>query len=99
MLNEVEITRIASSIAQAQVQRIGEATVRVWERHPKLCEAVVCGLGDFIAMEGAQYAGLRPTRLADRLGADTSRVAPAAAVAMLLATATALPQVAGARHS
>ncbi|MGH7702503.1 MAG: hydantoinase/oxoprolinase family protein [Gemmatimonadales bacterium] len=99
MLEDAEITRIASSIAQAQVRRIGEAAARVRERHPTLREAVVCGLGDFIAMEGAQYAGLRPTRLADHLGADTSRVAPAAAVAMLLAAATASPEVAGARSS
>ena len=63
------------------------------------CQVAQGCVGDFIAMEGARYAGLTPTRLVDRLGAETSRVAPAAAVAMLLSTATVSLQAASTRSS
>jgi uncharacterized hydantoinase/oxoprolinase family protein len=49
---------------------------------------VVTGLGDFIAAEAACRAGLEVMPLADRIG-GAARTAPAAAVAWLLADATA----------
>jgi uncharacterized hydantoinase/oxoprolinase family protein len=59
---------------------------RVRARHPNLGEAVVTGLGDFVAAEAAGRLGFDVIPLAERIGA-AARTAPAAAVAWLLANA------------
>jgi probable H4MPT-linked C1 transfer pathway protein len=83
LLDEAAIDAIAHGLAEAQVGRVTEAVVRVRHRHPGVADAVVTGLGDFMAAEAARRAGLRVTHLGLRLGA-AARHAPAAAVALLL---------------
>jgi (4-(4-[2-(gamma-L-glutamylamino)ethyl]phenoxymethyl)furan-2-yl)methanamine synthase len=84
MLDERAISTIADAVAAAQVDMIAHAVGRVRERHPSLRTAVVSGLGAFIAARAARRAGLDVVRLADDLGDDGSRCAPAVAVALLL---------------
>ncbi|HEU5260378.1 MAG TPA: hypothetical protein VFU41_03020 [Gemmatimonadales bacterium] len=62
---------------------IREAIDRARTHHAPMRRAVVTGLGDFLAAEAAQRAGLQVTHLADALG-PAARHAPAAAVALLL---------------
>lgn len=83
MLAERDVDAIARALAAAQVRQVVGGIVRVRERWPALETAVVTGLGDFLAEEGAEAAGLTVRRLADQLGA-AARVAPAAAVAAYL---------------
>jgi probable H4MPT-linked C1 transfer pathway protein len=83
MLDEADIDAIARTIAGAQVAAVLEGIMQVRARHP-LSVAVVAGLGDFIAAAAARADGLEVAHLADRLGA-AARIAPAAAVATLLA--------------
>lgn len=83
MLDEADIDEIAAALATAQVRVILEALQRTLQRWPAITEAVVTGLGDFIAAEAALAAGLRVISLADQLG-DARQVAPAVAVASLL---------------
>jgi probable H4MPT-linked C1 transfer pathway protein len=89
MLDEEAVGTIARALAEAQVSMVADAIRRVLVRHPRLGTAVVTGLGDFIAAEAASRAGLEVMPLADRIGA-AARTAPAAAVAWLLADATAM---------
>jgi probable H4MPT-linked C1 transfer pathway protein len=84
MLADSELDRLARAVAQAQVDLVAQAIRRVRVRHPGLTAAVVTGLGDFIAADAAGRAGLRVVRLAERLGRDAARAAPAAAVTHLL---------------
>ena len=84
MLDDRVILAIADAIADAQVDLIGRAIARVRERHETLRAAVVTGLGSFIAARAAGQAGLSVIQLADALGTDGARCAPAAAVALLL---------------
>jgi len=88
MLDEEAVGNIARALAEAQVSMVADAVRRVHARHPRLGIAVVTGLGDFIAAEAASRAGLEVVPLADRIG-GAARTAPAAAVAWLLADATA----------
>jgi hypothetical protein len=88
MLDQEELEAIARALAEAQVERIAASLGRVRTRHPALGVAVVSGLGDFIAAEAARRAGLEVMPLSERIG-DAARVAPAAAVAWLLADALA----------
>ncbi|HEY3011391.1 MAG TPA: hydantoinase/oxoprolinase family protein [Gemmatimonadales bacterium] len=83
MLDDSAIDDIAAALARAQVQAIAEALETIRERYPEIRAAVVTGLGDFIAMEAANAAGLTVLPLAARLGSG-ARTAPAAAVAWLL---------------
>lgn len=83
MLDEDALTAIADSLWEAQVTRIREAVDRVLARHGTLRQAVVTGLGDFLAAEAARRAGLQVTHLSGTLG-PAARHAPAAAVALLL---------------
>lgn len=83
MLDETAIDQIAGALTSAQVRTILEALQAIQRRWPAIVEAVVTGLGDFIAAEAARAAGLRVVSLADTLG-DAARVAPAVAVASLL---------------
>lgn len=83
MLEDSAIDEIAAALARAQVQTIIEALEAIRERWPEITTAVVTGLGDFIAADAAQAAGLRALPLAHRWG-KAARTAPAAAVAWLL---------------
>jgi len=84
LLARGDVDAIADALADAQVARIASAIRRVHDRHPSLDRAVVTGLGDFIAARAAAAAGLHVDRLADSLGGDAARCAPAAAVALLM---------------
>jgi probable H4MPT-linked C1 transfer pathway protein len=85
MLDDAAIDTIARSVAEAQVQSVADGIADVRARHPAIEIAVTAGLGEQIAAEAARRAGLRVLRLADRLGTEAARAAPAAAVALLLA--------------
>ena len=84
MLDDLAISAIADAVAEAQVEHVCRAISRVRERHRTLRTAVVTGLGSFIATRAARQTGLSVIQLADTLGADGARCAPAAAVALLL---------------
>ena len=84
-LDDDEITHIADWIAARQVATIAAAIRRVQSRQPALRTAVVTGLGDFIASEAARSVSLDVVSLADDIGEDAARYAPAAAVALLCA--------------
>ena len=84
MLATEQISAIADAIAAAQVDMILRATQQVRRRYPALRVTVVTGLGSFIAARAARRAGLDVIQLADVIGAEGSRCAPAAAVALLL---------------
>ena len=83
MLDEAAISMIADALAQAQIERIADAIARVVAQHPSLRQAVVTGLGSFIAARAARVAGLDVVDLADSMGGDAARCAPAASVALL----------------
>ncbi len=83
LLGESEISRIAGSVAVEQIAAIARAIQRVRSRHPSVVTAVVTGLGEFIARDAARAAGLDVVSLADDLGVDAARYAPAAAVAIV----------------
>jgi hypothetical protein len=84
MLSDDDISAIADSLAEAQIARIAAGVAAVRRRHPELPRAVVTGLGAFLAARAAERAGLPVTSLADTLGSEAARTAPAAAVALLL---------------
>jgi len=84
LLDEAQITRIAETVAVEQVATITAAIRRIRSRHPSLEMAVVTGLGEFIARDAALAAGLDVVSLAEDLGVDAARYAPAAAVALLV---------------
>lgn len=84
MLDDARVSAIADAIAEAQIARVAGAIRRVCARHASLGTAVVTGLGAFIAKTAACRAGLSVASLADHLGAEAARYAPAAAVALLL---------------
>jgi probable H4MPT-linked C1 transfer pathway protein len=83
MVDDAGVSMIADAIADAQVARIAEAVARVALRHPTLRRAVVTGLGSFIGAAAARRVGLEVVLLADTLGEDAARSAPATAVALL----------------
>jgi probable H4MPT-linked C1 transfer pathway protein len=83
LLDESGITAIADTLATAQVIRVADAIARVRARHPTLRTAVVTGVGAFVASAAAHRVGLAVVALADTLGADAARCAPAAAGALL----------------
>jgi probable H4MPT-linked C1 transfer pathway protein len=83
MLDDRAIDTIADAVARAQLGQIASALARVRNAHPAITTAVVTGLGACIAERAARQAGLSVVRLADAIGDDGSRCAPAAAVALL----------------
>ena len=89
LLDERAVSAIADALAEAQVARVAAAAARVTARHPEIRVAVVTGLGDFVAAAAARRAGLHVVHLAESLGGDVARCAPAAAVALLLLDAAA----------
>jgi probable H4MPT-linked C1 transfer pathway protein len=84
MLDQAAIDGIARAVVEAQIELVAAGVRRVAAASPACRTAVVTGLGDFIAADAARRAGLEVMPLADRLG-TAARVAPAAAVAWLLA--------------
>ena len=82
LLDDHAIGAIADALWDAQVTRIRDAVDRVRAGRPRLAQAVVTGLGEFLAAEAARRAGLRVVHLSDSLG-PAARHAPAAAVALL----------------
>jgi probable H4MPT-linked C1 transfer pathway protein len=92
MLDDAAISAIADAIASAQVDRISRAIARVQSRHTGLRTAIITGLGAFIADRAARRCGLDVVRLADSIGGDAARCAPAAAVALLLDHHAATPR-------
>lgn len=89
LLDEAAIDAIAAAAAATQVQQVGAALARVQARWPGTARAVTAGVGEFIALRAGRAAGLAVAPLAERLGADAARGAPAAAVALLAAAALA----------
>ena len=90
MLDDAAIDAIAARVADTQADRIGAALDAVRRLHPALRLAVVTGLGEFIAVRAARRAGLGVASLAGLLG-PAARHAPAAAVALLCASAELSP--------
>jgi len=84
LLGRAEIDRMAEFIAATQTNRVAATIARVSDRHPQSTIVVAAGLGDFIAVRAAAQLGMETILLADALGADAARVAPAAAVGVLL---------------
>jgi probable H4MPT-linked C1 transfer pathway protein len=85
LLDAADITRIADAVAAEQIKTIAVAIQRVRSRHASVRTGVITGLGEFVARDAAKAAGLDVTSLADDLGADAARYAPAVAVALLCA--------------
>jgi probable H4MPT-linked C1 transfer pathway protein len=83
MLDDAAVSLIADALAEAQVDHVADAVWRVALRHPTLRKAVVTGLGAFIGTAAARRVGLEVVALADTLGQDAARSAPATAVALL----------------
>jgi probable H4MPT-linked C1 transfer pathway protein len=83
-LTDDDITIIADHVAEAALTRIATCLAKVQDRHPRIPIAVTTGLGEFLAVRAAQRLGLRVTPLSLRLGVHAARLAPAAAVALLL---------------
>ena len=94
MLEEDEITGLARSIEEAQVERVAASLRSALERHPTIRRAVVTGIGDFLGAAAARRVGLEVSSLAEHLGPDASRVAPAAAIALLLSESNGIRSVA-----
>jgi probable H4MPT-linked C1 transfer pathway protein len=84
LLRDDEITDLARNVAEAQVERVSASMRTVRDRHPSINQAVVAGLGEFLAAAAARRIGLEVRSLNEHLGPDASRVAPAAAIALLL---------------
>lgn len=87
MLGPADITGIAGCIARAQVRHIAAGLRQVMRRVRANCPrvAVLAGQGAFLARAAAHDVGLATRDMADEFGRAASRVAPAAAVAYLLA--------------
>lgn len=90
MLDDAAIDAIAARVADAQANRVAAALDGVRRLHPALRLAVVTGLGEFIAVRAAHRAGLGVASLSGLLG-PAARHAPAAAVALLCASAELSP--------
>jgi len=84
LLDDTAIDHIAQSVKDAQIGRITRALAKVVSRHNSISTAVTAGVGAFLATYAARRCGLSTLSLAETLGADASRSAPAAAVALLL---------------
>ena len=87
MIGLGEVDAIADHISRAQVRQIASGIRQVMRRLGPACPrvAVLAGEGTFLARAAAEEVGLAPRDLADEVGSDAARSAPAAAVAYLLA--------------
>lgn len=85
-LGEEAITEIAAAVARAQTRQIGHAIRQVLRRldgaRPAI--ALLAGSGAFLGKAAAEANGLTARHLAEELGAEAARAAPAAAVAWLI---------------
>jgi probable H4MPT-linked C1 transfer pathway protein len=88
-LSDADVTAIAEHVARAQEDQIAGGLAQVRRRLGARCPpaAVLAGQGCFLAEPAAHRLGLATLGLAERLGPDAARSAPAAAVAWLLARA------------
>ena len=84
LLDDAAIDGIARALVEAQLELVTGAIRRVREGCRTANTAVLAGIGDFIAAEAARRAGLEPAPIGRWLG-EGGRMAPAAAVARLLA--------------
>ncbi len=91
MLGPADVDGIAAHVVRVQVRQLARAVRRVRRRLGPAAPgvAVLAGSGTCLGRAAAEEAGLAIRNLADELGADAARAAPAAAVACLLAEATA----------
>jgi (4-(4-[2-(gamma-L-glutamylamino)ethyl]phenoxymethyl)furan-2-yl)methanamine synthase len=85
LLDETDITDLATALALEQTRSVCEALQDILARCPELETAVVTGLGEFIATAAARLAGLKVCSLEEKLH-GSSQTAPATAVAYLLQT-------------
>jgi uncharacterized hydantoinase/oxoprolinase family protein len=84
LLDQATIEAIARALSEAQIERVRSGLARVKARWPKLTTAVITGIGSFLAAVAAEREGFAVADLADQIGVDAARTAPAAAVALLL---------------
>jgi probable H4MPT-linked C1 transfer pathway protein len=86
-LDDADVTLIAEHVARAQVRRIAAGMEQVLRRRGAAPRpvAVLAGRGAFLARAAAEALGLETRELASQLGPAAALVAPAAAVAYLLA--------------
>jgi (4-(4-[2-(gamma-L-glutamylamino)ethyl]phenoxymethyl)furan-2-yl)methanamine synthase len=85
-LSESDVTAIASHVAQTQTRQIAHGIRQVMRRlNPGPRVAVVVGSGAFVARATAELVDLAACEPSSLTGANAWRVAPAAAVAYLLA--------------
>jgi probable H4MPT-linked C1 transfer pathway protein len=84
MLDDAAIDGIARAVVEAQVEQVVNGLGLVQRAAPALHQAVVTGVGEFIAADAARRAGCDVISLASHWG-TAARVAPAAAVGWLLA--------------
>jgi probable H4MPT-linked C1 transfer pathway protein len=85
MLSRDDILAIAGAVAEAQVAQVAAALQRVAARLERRAPAIVTGLGAFIARRAAERCGLETLDLSAIVGVEPGNVAPAVAVAWLLA--------------
>lgn len=81
---DAAIDAIARHVRDAQIDRTARALTRVRDRHADIGLVVAAGIGACIAMRAAVQCGMAIVDLAESMGVDASRCAPAAAVALLL---------------
>ena len=84
LMDDSAVGALADALASAQVERVAGTIARVAARHPSIRQAVVAGVGAFIAARAARAVGLQVVAMTDAHGDAASRCAPAAAVALLL---------------
>jgi len=92
MISTADITAIAEHVAETQIRHIASGVRQVMRRLGPSCPgvAVLAGQGAFLAQAAAQQAGLSTIEMSEAFGPAAARVAPAAAVAYLLADALAI---------
>ncbi len=85
-LNEIredEVFSIARQVMDAQVSDIGAAIHEISQRYC-IKKIVACGLGEFLARNAVNEAGLEMVLISEKYGAEISKVFPAYAAARLL---------------
>jgi uncharacterized hydantoinase/oxoprolinase family protein len=83
MLDDEDISGIATALRNAQLRRISEAIRCVRDRYPQIDIAIVTGLGAFLGLEAGRAAGLVANLLSETTNVPP-QTAPATAVAWLL---------------
>jgi len=86
MFSEADARAVADAVARTQLTKVATGAAEVLKRLPGPLEAaVLCGRGEFLAKRMFEKLKVAPrlTSLADQLGPELSRCAPAHAVAVL----------------